>query len=70
MNGRRAFKAVNNVEGIDRGNVDRKGAKIEGVELCNDLGIVRTYPYTMLIRLLTLGQYIHPLLVFWHAPML
>jgi hypothetical protein len=43
MNGRRAFNAVYREEGIERGNVDRKGARIDGVELCSDLGMVRTH---------------------------
>ena len=37
MNGRRVFKALYNDEGIDRGNVERNGLRIEGVELWSDL---------------------------------
>ena len=59
-----------NDEGIERGSVDRKGARIEGVELCSDLGHVKTHPNGLLVELLTLERYIHPLLVFWHVPML
>jgi hypothetical protein len=70
MNGRRAFSAVYNEGGMERGNVDKKGAKIEGVELCSDLGYVKTYPKVKLIVCLTLIGYIHPLPVVWHAPML
>lgn len=70
MNGRRAFKAVYNDEGIERGNADRKGARIEGVELCSDLGHVKTPQHGLLVELLTLERCIHLLPVFWHVPML
>ncbi len=48
MKGRRAFRAVYNDEGIDRGNVDRNGVRIEGVELCNELGPVSVPPHELL----------------------
>lgn len=37
MKGRRAFRAVYNVEGIESGSVPRKGSSTEGVDGCSDL---------------------------------
>ncbi len=37
MNGRSAFRAVYNEDGIDSGRVDKNGTRTEGVEICRDL---------------------------------
>lgn len=47
INGRSAFRAVYNEEGIDSGRVDKNGTRTEGVEVCNDLDTFQClYSYT------------------------
>lgn len=40
MKGSMASRALKSVEGIDRGRVERKGRRSEGVEECNELATV------------------------------